>query len=647
MKSLKLNRLGFPALADDKCDDSESLHLVNWEETEAAVFNRQYLLLAAIMLLFLFAYVLRVWHLQVLQGAKYRYQSENNRIRLEDVPAPRGIVFDRNGTPLVENRPGYHLLLIREDVTDLDQTIKEVARLSEKNPEELYSVLQANKSVPKFLPIRLIADLNRDTLARIEAQRIRLPGVMIQLEPKREYKWNGTAAHLIGYLSEITESELSTETYRDYYAGEDIGKIGIEKAFEKYLHGKRGGRQMEVDAVGRRIRLLDEALPIPGRNLWITLDIGLQKVAETCLEGKVGSIVALDPRNGAVLAMASKPTFDQEQFIRGLTAQKWRELSRDPSHPLLNRSIGSGYPPGSTYKPFVALAALQEGLMSQDSTVFCPGYYEFAGRRYRCWRDHGHGTVSLQNAIVQSCDTYFYSTGMRLGVDKIAHYSQMFGLGQRTGIGLPGENPGLIPTSKWKKQATGVPWQKGETLSISIGQGFDLASPLQMALAYSAIANGGKLWQPYVVRRIEGSSLEEVDEIKSTLKRTIAVDPRHFQAVQKGLLGVVEDGRGTAHGIKDKEVLIAGKTGTAQVVRLAEGANRKAAAKSAKAHEQDHAWFVGYAPADNPQIVVCALVEHGGHGSSAAAPLVQKVILSYFGREKVEAVLQPQEEEAD
>lgn len=643
MKSLKLNRFGFPAITDGKSDESESLQLVNWEETEAAIFNRQYLLLAAIMLVFLFVYVLRVWHLQVLEGEKYRYQSENNRIRLEDIPSPRGIVFDRNGTPLVENRPGYHLLLIREDVTDLNQTIKEVARLCEKNPEDLFNVLQANKTVPKFLPIRLIADLNRDTLARIEAQRIRLPGVMIQLEPKREYKWNGTAAHLIGYLSEITETDLTTETYRGYYAGEDVGKIGIEKAFEKYLHGKRGGRQMEVDAVGRRIRLLDEALPIPGRNLWITVDIGLQKVAEACLEGKVGSIVALDPRNGAVLAMASKPTFDQEQFIRGLTAQKWRELSRDPSHPLLNRAIGSAYPPGSTYKPFVALAALQEGLMGPDSTVFCPGFYYFAGRSYRCWRDHGHGTVSLHNALVQSCDTYFYNTGMRLGVDKIAQYSQMFGLGQKTGVGLPGENPGLIPTSKWKKQATGIPWQKGETLSISIGQGFDLASPLQMALAYSAIGNGGKLWQPYVVRRIEGSSLEEVDEIKSTLERTITIDPRHFQAVQKGLLGVVEEGRGTAHGIKDKDVLIAGKTGTAQVVRLAEGANRKAAAKSAKAHEQDHAWFVGYAPADNPQIVVCAFVEHGGHGSSAAAPLVQKVILSYFGKEKVEVVMQPED----
>jgi penicillin-binding protein 2 len=633
-RAVKVNKLVLIADSEEKKNHGgESLHLVNWEATESVVFHKQYLFLIAFMLLVLMVYLLRVWHLQVLQGAKYRYQSENNRIRLEDIPSPRGIIFDRNGVPLVENRPAYHLLLVREDVTDLAQTIREVAKLCDRSPESFHAVIEANRTVPKFVPIRLIADLDRDCLARIEAQRIRLPGVIIQLEPKREYKWNGTAAHLIGYLSEITENELNSDPYKGYYAGEDVGKFGIEKAFEKYLHGRRGGRQVEVDAVGRRMRLLDEALPIPGRNLWLTVDIELQKTAEACLEGRVGSIVALDPRNGAILALASNPTFDQEQFIRGLSLEKWRALSQDPDHPLLNRGIGSAYPPGSTYKPFVALAALQEGLMKPDSTVYCPGYYFFANRKYRCWRDRGHGTMNLHNALVQSCDTYFYQTGLRLGVDKIAHYAKGFGLGQKTEIGLPGEHPGLIPTSWWKKQATGIPWQKGETLSISIGQGFDLTSPLQMALAYSALANGGKVWQPYVVRRIEGSNLEEVDEIKSNLKQTINIEPHYFAAVQKGLLGVVEEPRGTAHGIRDHSVKIAGKTGTAQVVRMADGVDRKVAAKKAKAKEQDHAWFVGYATAEDPEIVVCALIEHGGHGSSTAAPLVQKVILAHFGRE--------------
>jgi penicillin-binding protein 2 len=438
---------------------------------------------------------------------------------------------------------------------------------------------------------------------------------------------------LIGYLSEITENELRSEAYQGYYMGEDIGKFGVESAFEKYLHGKRGGRQVEVDAVGRRMRLLDEVLPIPGRNIWLTIDIELQKVAEACLEGRVGSIVALDTTNGAVLALANSPVFDQEKFIRGLSREEWSALSKDPNHPLLNRSFGGAYPPGSTYKPIVALAALQEGAVTPSTTFGCPGYLAFADRRYRCWRPQGHGAMDVEHALIQSCDVYFYNCGLRLGVDRIAKWASAFGLGEKTGIGLSGENPGLIPTAAWKKQATGIPWQKGESLSIAIGQGFDLATPLQMAVAYAAIANGGKVWQPFVVRRIEGNSLDETHDIKGKLKRKVPIDGRFFSMVQKALLGVVEDPRGTAHAIKVKSLLIAGKTGTAQVVRLGESANRKQASKAAREKERDHAWFVGYAPADDPKIVVAALVEHGGHGSSAAAPLVQKVISAYLGVE--------------
>ncbi len=611
----------------------DNLKQFNWEVAEAAVFQKQYLLLMILVVTVIFIYTLRLWHLQVVQGAQYRYQSENNRIRLEDIPAPRGIIFDRNGAPLVENRPAYHLQLIREDVQDLGQTIQDVARLTGKTTEELMEVVEASKHLPRFVPIRLAADLDRDSLARIEAQRVRLPGVVIQLEPKREYRCNGTAAHLIGYLSEITETELKSESYQGYVMGEDVGKFGVESAFEKYLHGKRGGRQVEVDAIGRRRRVLDEVLPISGRNVWLTIDLELQRAAESCLQGRVGSIVAIDPNSGAILALANNPVFDQEKFIRGLKRDEWLALSKDKTHPLLNRAVGAAYPPGSTYKPFVALAALKEGLITPETTIGCPGYYPFGNRRYRCWRDHGHGAMDLERAIIQSCDVYFYQTGMRLGVDRIAQYANYFGLGEKTGIGLHGEHPGLIPTSWWKRQAVGVPWQKGETLSIAIGQGFDLTTPLQVTLAYAAIANGGKLWQPYVVKRIEGNGPTQVDEIKAKLKRKIPIDLRYFQLVQKGLAGVVEDSRGTAHGIRQKSVSMAGKTGTAQVVGLAEGANRKLLEKITKHKERDHAWFVGYAPAGDPQIVVGALVEHGGHGSSAAAPLVQKVILSYLGLE--------------
>lgn len=615
-----------------KSKNGDDLHLVNWEAAESAIFARQYIIIGGLVLLVLLLYILRLWHLQVLEGEKYRYQSENNRIRLEDIPAPRGIIFDRNGIPLVENRPAYQLQLIREDVQDLDATVREVARLCGRDPQEFFSTIEANRHLPKFVPIRLVADLDRDSLARVEVHMFRLPGVAIKLEPRREYVYNGTAAHLIGYISEITETELGQERYKGYDPGEAIGKFGVEGAFEKYLHGKKGGRQVEVNAVGRRIRLLDEVLPIPGRNLWLTIDLDLQKVAEQALEGLVGSIVALDPRNGEVLAMASKPTFDQEQFIRGITKAEWQALSKDPTHPLLNRCIGAAYPPGSTYKPLMALGALKEGAITLETNFGCPGFLSFAGRKYRCWRDRGHGPVGVERSLIQSCDVFYYQSGLRLGVDRIAHYITQFGLGERTGIGLLGEHPGLIPTSAWKKKATGVPWQKGETLSISIGQGFDLATPLQMALAYATIGNGGSVWQPYVVRRIEAHSDGEIAEIKGRLKRKISFDARHLDAVRRGLLGVVEDDRGTAKQIRDKNYQIAGKTGTAQVVRMAEGINRKMWAKAARLKERDHAWFVAYAPAGDPTIAVCAMVEHGEHGSSTAAPLVKQVIAAHMNK---------------
>ena len=608
----------------------DGLKLINWESGESVSFQKQYMLICAIMLLLMMIYMVRLWHLQVLQGESYRFQSENNRIRIEEIAAPRGIIFDRNGVPIVENRPAYNLVIIREDISDLEGTIRELARLCDRDPDEFFSIIEANKAAPKFVPLRLASDLDRDYLARIEAQRIRLPGVVIQLEPKREYKWNATAAHLIGYLSAITETELKSEKYRGYYPDEDIGKVGIESAFEKYLHGSRGGRQLEVDAAGRRLRLLEEHLPIAGRNLWLTLDMDLQKFAESLLEDKTGAIVAVDPTDGAVLAFACSPSFDQEKFIRGLSKDEWLALSKDPRHPLLNRGSGAAYPPGSTYKPFVALAALKEGVLSATSTFTCPGYFQFADRKYRCWKDHGHGALAVERAIIESCDVFFYQTGLKLGVDRLAQYVTMFGLGERTGIGLHGEHPGLIPTSWWKKQATGIPWQKGETISISIGQGFDLATPLQMALGYAAIANSGKLWQPYVVKRIEGSSVNEVDEIKPRLKRNIPIEQRWFDLVKKALSNVVEDPRGTGHLIRDPVVAIAGKTGTAQVVHVAQGVNRKLLEKLTKSKDMDHAWFVGYAPASDARICVAALIEHGGHGASVAAPLVQKAIMAYL-----------------
>ncbi len=592
------------------------------ESAEALSFKKQYIVFFAVMLLVMMIYLARLWYLQVLCGQFYRYQSENNRIRVEDVVAPRGIIYDRNGVPIVENRPAYDLMIIREDVKDLNGTIEELARLCECNPSDLFAVLEANKSTPKFIPLRLVSDIDRDCLARVESELIRLPGVEIVIEPKREYNWDGTAAHLIGYLSQITEGELKSGKYPGYYPGEDIGKVGVEYGFEKYLHGVRGHRQVEVDAVGRRTRLLEEQPPVAGHDVWLTIDMDVQRTAESLLEGKAGAIVALDPNNGEVLAFASSPTYNQEKFIKGLSEHDWHEMAKDPGHPMLNRVCGAAYPPGSTYKPLVALGALQSGAINPSTTFLCPGYLSFAGRQYHCWRKGGHGTISVERALMQSCDVFFYHTGLLMGVDRLAEYVKMFGLGAKTGIGLPGENPGLIPTSAWKRRATGHPWEKGETISISIGQGYDLVTPLQMAVAYGAIANSGKLWRPFVVKRIEGMAKGEVQAAGPLLKLEIPVDPRWFALVQKALSEVVSDPRGTAHSLYDPAMPLAGKTGTAQVVGLGRG--------KAGVNNKDDAWFVAYAPASDPKICVAAIVEHGGHGGSAAGPLVKQVMAAYL-----------------
>ena len=598
--------------------------LINLENAESQSFKKQYIVFFTVMLLMMMIYLARLWYLQVICGQYYRFQSENNRIRVEDVEAPRGIIFDRNGVPIVANRPAYDLVLVREDVKDLQGTIAELARLCQCDPADLFAIVIASRGTPKFVPIRLVSDIDRDCLARVEAELIRLPGVEITIEPKREYNFDGTAAHLIGYLSQITEGELKSGKYPGYYAGEDIGKMGVEYAFEKYLHGVRGHRQVEVDAVGRRVRLLEEQPPVAGHDLWLTIDMDAQKTAESLLADKAGAIVAVDPNDGEVLAFASSPTFNQEKFIKGLTERDWRAMAKDPSHPLLNRASGAAYPPGSTYKPLVALGALQCGAITPTSNFQCPGYMPFAGREYHCWRKGGHGTVAVERAIMQSCDVFFYHTGLKMGVDRLAEYVKMFGLGQKTGIGLPGENPGLIPTSSWKKRVTGVPWQMGETISISIGQGYDLVTPLQMAVAYGAIANGGKLWTPFAVKRIEGMAQGEVEDAGPRLERKIPIERNWFELVQKGLAEVVREPGGTAHSLWDPSVPIAGKTGTAQVVALGRGTH------NGGDKDKDNAWFVGYAPASDPKICVAAMVEHGGHGGSAAGPLVQKVIMAYL-----------------
>ncbi|MCX7823130.1 MAG: penicillin-binding protein 2 [Syntrophobacterales bacterium] len=571
----------------------------------------------------IFAYALRLYYLQVIKGEFFQNQAENNRIRTETTSAPRGIIRDARGVILVDNRPAYHVYLVREKIP-VGEVINKISKFCDVPEESLKGILEKNKRTPLFKPIRLMVDINWDCLAKIEANGYRLPGVYVEVEPVRSYRFPGLASHVLGHLGEITEEELLKPEYSDYTGGDDIGRTGIEKAYEKVLRGERGLREVEVDALGRKLRVLEEKDPTAGHGLWLTIDAQLQYKATELMKDLEGVMVVLDVKTGAVRALVSTPSFDENLFVKGIKAEDWKKLNTDPKHPLLNRAIQSAYPPGSTIKPFLALAGLQEGIIGKGDKVNCPGFFRFGNRDYRCWKKGGHGSVDLWRAITESCDVYFYQLGNRLGITKLSAYFKMFGFGSPTGIELPGEKSGIVPSPEWKLRFLRQPWHKGETISVAIGQGYLSVTPLQLAAAYVAIANEGMWLKPYLVEQIEG---EEKKGISSRERRHLPIKAEYFKVVKNGLEGVVRDQRGTAHRIWNESIPIAGKTGTAQVVKLIERVENEA--KIPKQF-RDHAWFAGYAPTNDPEIVVVAIVEHGGHGGSAAAPIVGAVIEEYF-----------------
>jgi penicillin-binding protein 2 len=580
-------------------------------------------ILSGFFILLITLYGLRLYYLQIIKGEFFLNQAENNRIRIEPVSAPRGIIYDRQGTILVDNRPAYHVYLVREKV-NVQEIIKKLSAFCNVPEENLNAVLEKNRRMPLFKPIRLMSDINWDCLAKIEANSYRLPGVYVDVEPVRSYRFPGMASHILGYLGEITEEELAKPEYADYSGGDDIGRTGIEKSYEKVLRGSRGIREVEVDALGRKLRVLDEKDPTPGHAIWLTIDAHIQYKAEELMKDLEGAVVAIDVKTGAVRAMVSSPTFDENLFVKGISPDDWKRLNSDPRHPLLNRAIQSAYPPGSTIKPFIALAGLQEGLIGKADRVNCPGFFRFGNRDYRCWKKGGHGGVDLYRAITESCDVYFYSLGNRLGITKLSIYFRMFNFGSPTGIEIPGEKSGIVPDPEWKLRFLRQPWHKGETISVSIGQGYLSVTPLQLAVAYGAIASDGILRKPFLVEKIEGEekSKNHVPETKS-----IPIKPEYIKMVKAGLEGVVKDPKGTAHRIWKETMPIAGKTGTAQVIKFAERVENES--KIPKQF-RDHAWFAGYAPSSDPEIVVVTLVEHGGHGASAAAPIVASIIEEYF-----------------
>jgi len=576
--------------------------------------------------------LVRLLYLQIVMGGEYLTLSLNNRIRLQSIDPPRGLIYDRNNRVLVENRPSFDVTITLKDARPVEKTITKLADYLDLPSQELMQKLSSSKGISAYKPIQLQQDIGRDALASIEAHKYDLPGIAINVKLLRHYLNIKDAAHLIGYLSEINSTELAGGKYPGRRRGDFIGKFGAEKAFEKYLQGTRGGRQVEVNANGRVVRVLKTVAAKPGQNIHLTIDHILQKKAESLLQGVAGAAVAMDPGSGRILALASSPSFDQNYFASGMSHEQWDSLISNPFRPMENKAIQGEYPPGSTYKIITALAGLEEGVIDEATEFFCPGYHRFGNRIYRCWKRGGHGKVNIVKALAQSCDVYFYQVGQLLGVDRLAWYAKAGGLGSRTGINLGKESRGLIPTAAWKKKRTGVAWQRGETLSVAIGQGFNLATPLQMVDLTSAIANGGTRYKPIILESITTADGRVVYQNEPQVMGKIPLSAPSLELVKKGLWEVVNGEKGTARSSRLADIEISGKTGTSQVISRKKDDTRSE--EERPAHLRPHAWFIAFAPSAAPEIAVAVLVEHGEHGSSAAAPIATELIKTFLRAER-------------
>jgi penicillin-binding protein 2 len=561
---------------------------------------------------------IRLWHLQIMQGNEMRRQSEMNRIRIKKVLAPRGVMFDKMGRVLADTRPSFNLYITPEDIRDFNETVDGLSGLMGIDREEIIDKLKAASSFPPSFPVRIKDDISMDELAKAEANRVYLPGVSIQIEPKRNYPYGKMLAHALGYVSEISTEELKQKDYKTYSPGDYIGKYGLERMYETYLRGVDGEKRVEVDAMGREVRTLDMKDPIPGNNMYLNINLDVQMVVEKALEGKRGGCIAVEPKTGAVVALASRPAFDPNKFASGITKDDWKAIATDKAHPLQDRVIQGRYPPGSTFKVLTALKALEDGLINTNTSFTCRGGFPFGNRVFKCWKKGGHGTVSVHRAIVESCDVFFYNVGLKLGVDRIHSFGTSVGLGKTTGIDLPGETRGLLPSTEWKKKAYGTPWYEGETVSVAIGQGAVWLTPIQLVQLSSFVANEGITFKPQIVNKIVGPDGKALKTFEPVVAADIKMKRQVFKIVKEGMEGVVNEKSGTAYGSRIENVHMSGKTGTAQ-------------STPDKGRDLgDHAWFIAFAPSEDPAIAITVLIEYGGHGSSAAAPVAKAISENLF-----------------
>jgi penicillin-binding protein 2 len=573
-------------------------------------------ILVGVILLF-FLLVVRLFALQIIKNEYYTELSEENRIRIVPVEPPRGLIYDRHGTLLVENYPSYTVSVLPHEVAHIEETMERLQALIDA--DSLIFREQCQPRPFRFSPVKIQRDVPFDVVSSIEENRLDLPGVICQVEPKRRYVFGETVCHVIGYTGEISEKELQTFGDRGYLYGWSIGKDGIERAYEEDLKGHNGFKYLEVNAVGREIGLVqgkDPIPPVPGKNLHLTIDIRLQQFADDLFgPDMAGSIVALDPRTGEILAMVSKPSFDPNRFSSVLSPEDWMALTTDPGHPLLNRATKATYPPGSTLKIITAAAGLETGTINLHSRFQpCTGEMKFGNRVFHCWAEEGHGSLDLQGAIAQSCDVYFYQLGRKVGLNDWSKYARLFGFGRTVGIDLEGEEGGLVPSVEYYNKRYGKRrWSSNLIVNLSVGQGEILATPLQLAVFAGMIGMEGVWYRPHLVKAIELPSTGQIITSQAQAVSITGLSKAHYEVLKKAMVAVVNGPGGTARGAAVPGVTVAGKTGTAQ-----------------NPHGADHAWFICFAPADDPALAVAVLVERGGKGSAAAAPLAKRLIQAYL-----------------
>jgi penicillin-binding protein 2 len=592
-------------------------------QLEAGLFRRRAMVASGFVLLMFFVLIGRYYYLQVVQYDTYATLSENNRVHLEAISPPRGFIYDRKGILLADNQPTFTLTMNRQQVSDVDAMMARLTPILGLTPDDIKRFYARLRVARKFEEVPIKLRLNDEDIARYSEARYELNGININVELSRHYPYGDLFAHAIGYVSRISEKE-EAELDPVAYAGTNlIGKIGIEKYYENVLHGKVGYQQVETNAHGRLIRVLKRIPPTRGDDLVLHLDYQLQKIAHDQLAGRRGAIVAIDPNTGGVLAFVSNPSFDPNAFVGGIPYTLYSQYRDDIDKPLLNRALQGVYPAGSTIKPFEGMGGLHYGLVDWKFTISDPGYFHLPGdtHQFRDWKKGGHGTVSLFEAIEESCDVYFYTLAARMGVDRFHDWMQNFGFGSKTGIDLINEKTGTLPSTQWKKDVLHAPWYAGEMMSVGIGQGYFTVTPLQLAMATAIMANKGKHIRPHLLFSVTGP--KKIDPGNHPDGQIALVDPNNWELMKEAMKAVVHGPMGTAKSLARgiANYTIAGKTGTAQVTGIKQGEKYNEAAQDPR--HLDHAWFIGFAPADAPKIAVAVLVENGRHGGSAAGPIAR------------------------